>query len=366
MPAGPRPGGLPAPGRRSARGLRRRHGAEPADRRRIGAVGPRLARDRSRDVLGPNRRRGRHPRQSQPPLRGLRVVGALQVDQRRRHLRAGLRGRWHAVDRGDRGAAGRPGRGVRGHRGGRGPQQHLDRRRHLPEHRRRGDLDAPRPRRHGALLAHRHPSPRPPDRLRGGDGPRLGTERGAGTLSQPGRRRHLGTHPPRERDHRRERRRPRPARPRHRLRRHVRLPAAALALPQRGPGQRPLPLDRRRRQLDAPHGSGSGERSSRRGRHRARRNERARRGSEPRLRPHRVAGGGGALALRRPRDHLADGQRRAPPQQPSLLLHPGARRPGGSGPRLHARRAVQRLDGRGAHLRRPRREHVRRPPRPLD
>ena len=272
-----------------------------------------LAGNRPGHVRGTRRRRGRRARQPQHSVRRDRIVGVVQVNQRRHHLRSRLRGRRHPVDRRHRHPPGRPERGLRGHRGGGRAQQHLVRRRHLQNQRRWRDLETPGTDRHGAFLAHRHRSGGPRNRLRGSDGPRMGTERATGPVPQPGRGRHVAAGALHERDLGRQRRGHRPAGPRHRLRRDVRLPAPALALPQRRPRQWPLPLDRRRRHLGPPDGPRPAQRPSGCRRRRPRGHERARRGSEPRLRADRVAGGRRTLAFRRPRAYLAHGQRRKAP-----------------------------------------------------
>ena len=77
-------------------------------------------------------------------------------------------------------------------------------------------------------------------------------------------------------------------------------------------------------------------------------------------------GTGCAVALSGPGRDVGGREQRTADQQPALLLHAGAQRPGGSEPRLHACGLLQRLDGRRPHIRSDRRPDVRRPSRALD
>ena len=131
-----------------------------------------------------------------------RVRGRRLEDHRRRHVLAQRIRRLlrHLLSRRARGGGRRPLGRIR--RDGRGvhTQQRLSRRRRLPVHGRRGDVEAHRPRRHAAHRACQGRPARPRPALRRRAGPRIRPQRAAGGLPLQGRRPHLGARALQERE----------------------------------------------------------------------------------------------------------------------------------------------------------------------
>ena len=337
-----------------------------------------LRRDRScpaRGAEGPEHRAGgderpdrRHRRLRGRPADRLRRRGdgrRLEVDERRAHVRAGVRRAAGPRDRRRRRRPADARRRLGRHGRGEPAQQHLARRRRLPDARRREDVDERRPREDGADPPDPPPPARPADGLGLRRRPRLGRRDGARRLPDDGRREELEEGPPRRREDGLRRPRARPGQSRPPPRGDVGLPPDASQLPLGRP-RFGAPRDvGRRGELDEAGREGRGpEGAARPDRTRLLRRAsggrlRRRRGREERPPP---------LGERRP---ALRGRERLPVGQPAPLLlrrHPG--RPPAAESRLLARDAAARLDGRREDVREPPRDGPtagpRGPPRPLD
>ncbi len=212
--------------------------------------GARVARDRPHHHGRPHRgHRGRRVR-SVHLLRRCGDRRRVEDDQRREHVRIGLRRPTDAVGRGCDACALEPERCVG--RVGRAAEPAVlplgDGR--VPVDGRRPDVDPPRARGDAPHLPHPGAPAESGRGLRSGDGSPVGLQPRAWCLPDDGRRRDVGAGPPRRRAHGRDRPRHGSGRSEDVVRGHVPAAADVVGLQRRRAGQRHLPDDGWRRQLD--------------------------------------------------------------------------------------------------------------------